>query len=379
VRALRVSPLRVTAADVLSSDSTAGPVGQPLHPFHRRDALPRGPFKGGGDGGTMPKTDALRASVDTAGGRARRKRHLRNPPRTRTSVPEPQPHYRTIADLELPVWLPLAVASHARQISCRTKSDELMLRRLTSDPRMRGVWTELLKRKRSNYKSSNTFKYPATARMEWNPGSREGLRRAQTIRRMSTPEAERAANKIEMSVKLGWAADTVIWENSVRRPGLGDGKSSELLMQERALVSFFSQAFEFARTDSRPVPRAVAEKKRAHYLDMADRIRTDVADLDLFSTEALVDAAFAYEALADKAAPPLGHPLQVQRRRRGDERQTAFVLQLVDGSTAIFGQPLYGIVAIMANVAFDCENWTDARVRKVTKSIRPLISSFSIR
>jgi hypothetical protein len=150
-------------------------------------------------------------------------------------------------------------------------------------------------------------------------------------------------------------------------------------MQERALVSFFSQAFEFARTDSRPVPRAVAEKKRAHYLDMADRIRTDVADLDLFSTEALVDAAFAYEALADKAAPPLGHPLQVQRRRRGDERQTAFVLQLVDGSTAIFGQPLYGIVAIMANVAFDCENWTDARVRKVTKSIRPLISSFSIR
>ena len=365
--------------DVLISDSTAGPVGQPLHPFHRQDALPRGPFKGGGDGGTMPKKDAPRASVDTAVGQARRKRHLRNPPRTRTPVPEPKPHYRTITDLELPVWLPLPVASHARQISCRTKSDELVLRRLTSGPRMERVWTELLKRKRSNYESSDTFKYPATARRDWDPGSREGLRRVQTIRRMSGPEAKHAANKLEAGVNLGWAADTVIWEKHILRPGLRDGKSSELLIQERALVSFFSQAFEFARTDSRPVPRAVARQKRAHYLDMAERIRTDVADLDSFSTEALVDAAFAYEALADTAAPPPGHPLQVQRRRRGDERQTAFVLQLVDGSNAIFGQPLYGIVAIMANVAFDCENWTDARVRKVTKSIRPLISSFCIR
>ena len=38
-------------ADVLISDSTAGPVGQPLRPFHRRDALPRGTFNDGADGG----------------------------------------------------------------------------------------------------------------------------------------------------------------------------------------------------------------------------------------------------------------------------------------------------------------------------------------
>jgi hypothetical protein len=307
----------------------------------------------------MPKKDAPRASVDTAGGQARRKRHLRNPPRTRTPVPEPQPHYRTITDLELPVWLPLPVASRARLISCRTKSDEWMLRRLTSDPRMRAVWTELLKRKRSNYQSSDTFKYPATARMDWDTSSRGQLRRAQTIAGMSGPDNEREANKIEMGVKLHWAADTVIWE------------SSGLPIQERALVSFFSQAFEFARTDSRPVPRAVAQQKRAHYLEMADRIRTDVADLDSFSDKALIDAAFAYEALADTAAPPPGHPLHVQRQRRGDERQTAFVLQLVDASRAIFSQPLYGIVSIVANVAFNCQDWTGARVRKVTKGTRP--------
>jgi hypothetical protein len=301
----------------------------------------------------MPKKDAPRASVDTANGQGRRKRHLRNPPRA--PVREPQPHHGTTADLELPLWLPLPVASYARQINCRTVSDELMLRRLTSDPRMRGVWTELLKRKRSNYKSSDTFRYPATARMDWDTRLREQLRRAQTIRGMSGPDNEHRANKIETGVKFYWAADTVISE------------SSGLMIQERALVAFFSQAFEFARTDSRPVPRAVARQKRAHYLDMANRIRTDFADLDSFSNEALIDAAFAYEALADTAAPPPGHPLHVQRKRRGNERQTAFVLQLVDASKAIFGHSLYGTVAIVANVAFECDDWTDARVSKVAR------------
>ena len=39
------------AANVLISDSTAGPVGQPLRPFHRRGALPRGTLNDGADGG----------------------------------------------------------------------------------------------------------------------------------------------------------------------------------------------------------------------------------------------------------------------------------------------------------------------------------------
>lgn len=168
-------------SDVLISDSTAGPVGQPLHPFHRPDALPRGPFKGGGDGGAMPKKDAPRASVDAAGGNARRKR---------------------------PVWLPLPVATYARQINCQTKSDELMLRRLTSDPRMMRVWTELQKRKRSDYESSDTFKYPATDRIDWHAAEREQLRRAQSIRRMPGSDAESAAKNSEVGAKFYWAAWT---------------------------------------------------------------------------------------------------------------------------------------------------------------------------
>ena len=88
---------------------------------------------------------------------------------------------------------------------------------------------------------------------------------------------------------------------------------------------------------------------------MANRIRADVRDMNEFDSP-LLDAALVYEGMADAAAPPPGHPLHVQRERRGDERQTAFVLLLVDSSRAIFGQPLYGIISIVANVAFDCRN-----------------------
>jgi hypothetical protein len=303
--------------------------------------------------GTMAKKKAPRTTAETKAGRARRKRRLSSV--RRPYLREPLTHRRKTTEIELPAWLPPAVASHARQINYQTASDELMLRRLTSDPRMERVWTELLKRERSDYKSSDRFKYPATHRMDWDPQSRNHLRRARTLRQMPSPQNEHEANKLEMYVKLHWAAKSAASE------------SSELTMQERGLAAFFSQAFEIARTDAGPVTRAVAQQKRAHYLDMADRIRTDVGDLDSFLEKELIDAAFAYEALADRAAPPPGHPLRIQRRPRGDERQIAFVRQLADATKAIFGHSLHGTVATVANVAFGCAYWSDARVAKTAR------------
>ena len=51
--------------------------------------------------------------------------------------------------LELPNWLPQPIATHAQQIFCRNNvremSDQSLLCRLTTDSRMKRVWTELLK------------------------------------------------------------------------------------------------------------------------------------------------------------------------------------------------------------------------------------------
>jgi hypothetical protein len=309
----------------------------------------------------MPRENGAR--VGTANKRVRSER-LRQTPSA--LVGEPEPRHRARIENKLPSWLPQPIAAHARQIICRTASDELLLRRLASDFRMKGVWTELLKRKRFNYKSSEEFRYPATPRLDWSPEVRAKQRRVQTLRRTFSPINENEAKKLEVYAALNRFADVETW-------------GRELPVQDRALVAFFDQAFEFARSNSSPVPRAVAQKKRAHYLEMASRIRADAEQHDPIQGVAVVglagvgsvharlpllEAALAYEELADKVAPPPGHPLLVGRKRRGDERQTGFVLELVDATRAIFDNALRGIVAIVANVAFECEYWTAERVRK---------------
>jgi hypothetical protein len=264
--------------------------------------------------------------------------------------------------LELPNWLPQPIAAHAQQIFGRNNvqemSDRSLLCRLTSDSRMKRVWTELQKRKRINYKSSEEYRYPATCPKKWSRTARVELRRARTLRYTRDPLDEHEAKKHEVYAKFYQAAESV-----TLRKGLST--------QEFALICFFEQAFELARNNPKPVPRAIAKKKRAHYLDMASRIREDVKHFGLPNQD-LIKAVFAYEELADRAAPPPGHPLLVDRKRQGDVRQTCFVIELVDATTAIFAMALHGIVAIVANVAFECDHWNAERVRKAAKPRPPL-------
>jgi hypothetical protein len=277
----------------------------------------------------------------------------------RTSADEPS------SKALLPEWLPQPVADYARRAftnDCRTAPDELLLRRLSSDLRMKRVWSELLKRKRLNHRSTEAFKYPATSLKNWTSGARAGRRRVQNLRRMSDPINEAEANKVELCMAMYQVGQEHKW-----------GSGEKLPTQQLALVAFFDQAFECARSNSRPVSRADAQAKRAHYLNMARRIRDDVKQQEIRSIT-LIDAAFEYDGLADKAAPPRDDPLLVERTGRGDERQRGFVIKLVTSAAEIFGSPLYGIVAIVTNVVFERKDWTGQRVRKIAEHALPLIS-----
>jgi hypothetical protein len=266
------------------------------------------------------------------------------------------------SQLDLPNWLPQPIAAHAQQIFGRNNvqemSDRLLLCRLTSDSRMKRVWTELLKRKRINYKSSEQYRYPATYSKSWSHPARAKLRRARTLRGVRDLLNEHEARKQELHAALYQAGELL----TLRK---------DLSTQEFALICFFDQAFEFARNNVKAVPRVIAKKKRAHYLDMASRIREDVKHFRLPNQD-LIKAVFTYEELADRAAPPPGHPLLVDRKRGGDDRQTGFVIELVDSTNAIFGMALHGVVAIVTNVAFECDHWNAARVRKAAKPTPPL-------
>jgi hypothetical protein len=235
---------------------------------------------------------------------------------------------------------------------------------------MKPVWAELLKRKRVKYKSTEVFFHGAIdPPRNWSARARAQHRRAQALRDVPNSFKKNEAKRLEIYEAMNQIADIHTW-------------GRELPIQERALVAFFDQVFEFARSDSSPVPRGVAQERRDYYLRMAACLREDAEQHDpiqgmevgiagVGSVRArlpLIEAALVYEELADSAAPPPGHPLLVERTRRGDKRQIGFVIELVDATTAIFGKALCGIVAILANVAFDCKDWNAERVRKTTKS-----------
>jgi hypothetical protein len=134
---------------------------------------------------------------------ARREQDLRHT--LSAPVGKPETRRRALIEIEPPTWLPQPIAAHARQINCLTASDEL-----TSDLRMKDVWTELRKRKRFNYKSSEAFRYP-TLHMDWSPEVKAKRRRVQTLRRMSGPVNEEEAKKLEAYAALNRFEDLVTW------------------------------------------------------------------------------------------------------------------------------------------------------------------------
>jgi hypothetical protein len=286
-------------------------------------------------------------------------------------VDSQRPRARRRANAELaqilPAWLPPPVATSARIAIAKAHEDKgsdqiERVQRLASDPRMKNVWKEVLKRKRLKYESTGAFVHPATPSENWSPQARARRRQSRLLRdRRHTSEA----NKLEAWARLSEFTDVSMYLSECDRGGA-------FSRQDRALAFFFFQALRSAQQTIRPVSETEAKAKRRHYLKMANQIRDDVTRLGLTATE-LLDAAFAYEQLADNAAPPSGDPLLVKRKRRGDEGQNGFVMALAVTATAIFGSSLYGIVATVTNVIFDCEHWTGQRVRKVVAHTLPLI------
>ena len=104
----------------------------------------------------------------------------------------------------------------------------MLLRRLSSDTRMKRVWQELLKRKRVNYKSTEAFRYPATSPKNWSRTARAQRRRAQSLRAMSGPPNEHEAKKLELFARLYQFAELTTWDRG-------------LSTQELALLVFFHQ------------------------------------------------------------------------------------------------------------------------------------------
>jgi hypothetical protein len=283
-----------------------------------------------------------------------------------------------IVTFEFPDWVPFPVCKLAANIKCWNGADAkllLIVTRLTSDPRMKNVWTELQKRRRQKYVKTSDFVHPAIApglQTSWTPHGRSLRQRAKEMRQ-SGRHGE--ATRLDLQAALS--------ENPRTLNILPDS------LQDSALSSFFDQVVGLARHPPKLITLREVLRLRKPYAAKASRLRADAAKHEVSSlrkpyaamasrlhavsakhkddsiNERLTAAADAYEELADEVAPRPTSSLVVRRKSRSDEESKGFSIAVIEVTKAIFGQRLFRTVATLANVVFDRTDMTDSRLKKM--------------
>jgi hypothetical protein len=274
--------------------------------------------------------------------------------------------------IRIPDWVPRQVAHLAHIMyeqetrhGVATGSIEL-LRRLACDPRMKGVWAELLKRKRAKYRTTADFFHSASSGLQtfWTPEARSRRRRAALICSLNGGEPSAEAKHLETSALLAEFAGTAcLFPRYEGQP--------EIPRQQLALAFLFHQTFAFARQKPRAVSQSDAQTTRNHCVAMAKRILADNIELQRlggYPDERLERAASAYLERADDVAPAPGSPLLVNRKHGRNDLIKGFVLELAATTKAIFGASLFGTVATLTNVAFDRADITAGQIRRMVPS-----------
>ena len=241
--------------------------------------------------------------------------------------------------------------------------DKKIFYRLTLDPRnprMKRVWDELLKKKRLKDRKTEQYLHPTATsdggKRFWSFRARSLQSRAEELRKRGEgPEADRVqvrAILVEMEVPN-------IFSRLQR---------AKFEPQEQGLIFLFYTAFKFAQETPQSVSVAEERKAAGRFRAMAKTIRADAAEEQRvrgYFDHRLLDAAFAYEELADDAVGPLGTAVLVSRKPRSEPRLKGFVMALASTTQVLFGAPLCGTVATLTNVALERSDITDDKVRKI--------------
>jgi hypothetical protein len=173
---------------------------------------------------------------------------VKKPPRVRKGRgPGSSSTRKSDGEIEIPDWVPLPVRERVEGIyaAYRHGADPrllLILKRLTSDPRMKNVWIELRKRRRQKYVKTSDFLHPATApgrQTSWTPQARSMRQRAKEMRRSGR---HGAAARLDLEASLQEVAGT--------RNILRDSRHHPL--QDSALAWFFYQVVSLARHPPKP-------------------------------------------------------------------------------------------------------------------------------
>lgn len=236
-----------------------------------------------------------------------------------------------------PGWIPTLVREQALLFSLeygqKPKAVSLALR-LASDPRMKTVWDELAKRKRSSLRE-----YVYAAREVRLEDDRQALvSMAKFLKFRGAP--------------LGWLA----------KPNRATADAA----QEWAVWQFFRKSFHLAH-DQRPALRIASElkKKERAFRRVAPHLRAAAGLLGTFHSEdqqVLERLALSFETAS---APEWG--LGFVARKKGDSVTRAYVMALAWITEGLFRTSLAGSIATTASVALG-GNITGDQVKSILAS-----------
>jgi hypothetical protein len=268
-----------------------------------------------------------------------------------------RPHETKLVDVrgpasavQIPDWLPKPLGVFAQKKAMNLYGPQLadpealaLLRRLTSDPRMKNVWDEMQKHKRKDHQRTEDFFHSAISSSRW-----FDLQKYPFSPERGSPSPQVIAATLSVHLEASYQELNI-----------------ELSNQERAMIYFLNQALIFGLEHKIVIPIRHLRKRRDHYLKMARRLRDDASQWTGIETSGLREAAHYYETLAKGSTPP-GQFL-MRRQPKSDARVKIFVIELAGVTKTVFGNHLCGCLATTANVTFECRALTAATVRKMLR------------
>src|SRR5262249_50330461 len=221
------------------------------------------------------------------------------------------------------------------------------------------VWDELLKKKRLKDRKTEQYVHPTATydggKRFWSFPARSLQSHAEELRKRGEgPEADRVqARAILVEIEV---------PNIFSRL-----QPAKFEPQEQGLIFLFYTAFKFAQETPQSVSVAEERKAARRFRAMAKTIRADAAEEQRvrgYFDHRLLDAAFAYEELADDAVGPLGTAVLVRRKPRSEPRLKGFFVALGPPPQFFLGPRLCGTVATLTNVPLERSDLRDEKVQK---------------
>jgi hypothetical protein len=230
-----------------------------------------------------------------------------------------------------------------------------LISKLVCDPRMKSVWAELYKKKQIDHKSTDQFVYPVYVKK---------ASIAAALRRRAS-ELRPTLNKKKIHDAAILDAEAKLYEEDLYDPLAHTPWSEQDLGVQRFLWGIYHEALD-------PKPEYLFEIKAEvkALRKAAQQLREQAVTLRSLRIECDTLEQIAsdcdWQARSRDVNPKTDNAWIITRRVYRNPEQKTFAAILSGRTTAAFGKPMYGTIAIITNVVFG----TDMNASNIREMVR---------